>query len=95
MEEERIEVVRKWPKPKLVRNIQVFLGFANFYQQFIQEFSKIAAPFTSILKTTMSWQMLAANKMHGARVLVTNKIGDVEGGDRSERMKSKIGRSKS
>ena len=35
-----------------VRNIQVFLGFANFYQHFIQQFSKIAAPLTSILKTT-------------------------------------------
>ena len=31
MEAKRIEVVKDWPKPKSVRNIQVFLGFANFY----------------------------------------------------------------
>ena len=31
----QIEVVRKWPKPKSVRDIQVFLGFVNFYWQFI------------------------------------------------------------
>ena len=52
MEVERIEVVRKWPKPKSIQDIQVFLGFVNFYQQFIQGFSKIAAPLNSMLKTT-------------------------------------------
>ena len=31
MEVKRIEVMKNWPKPKSVRDIQVFLGFANFY----------------------------------------------------------------
>ena len=35
MEAERIEVVKEWLEPKSVRDIQVFLGFANFYQRFI------------------------------------------------------------
>ena len=52
MEAEKIEVVRKWPEPKSVRDIQVFLGFANFYWRFIQGFSRIAALLTSMLKTT-------------------------------------------
>ena len=51
MEAERIEVVKNWPEPKSVRDIQVFLGFANFYQQFIQGFSRIVTPLTSMLKT--------------------------------------------
>ena len=54
IEAEKIEVVRKWSEPKSVRDIQVFLGFANFYRRFIQGFSKIAAPLTSMLKTTGS-----------------------------------------
>ena len=54
MEDERIEAVRNWPEPKSVRDIQVFIGFANFYRRFIQGFSKIAAPLTSMLKTTGS-----------------------------------------
>ena len=29
----------------------MFLGFANFYRRFIQEFSRIAAPLTLMLKT--------------------------------------------
>ena len=53
MEKERIDAVKAWPEPKLVQDIQVFIGFANFYQRFIQDFSKIAAPLTSMLKTSL------------------------------------------
>lgn len=42
--EKAIEAVRSWPEPKSVRDIQVFIGFANLYRRFIQGFSKIAAP---------------------------------------------------
>ncbi len=52
MEEERIEAVRDWPEPQSVRDIQVFLGFANFYRRFIKNFNRIAAPLTSMLRTT-------------------------------------------
>lgn len=38
-------------EPKLAQDIQVFIGFANFYYCFIQEFNKIVALLTSILKT--------------------------------------------
>ena len=54
MEDERIKAVNNWPEPKSVQDIQVFIGFANFYWQFIRGFSKIAAPLTSMLKTTGS-----------------------------------------
>ena len=67
MEAERIEVVKDWPEPKSVRNIQVFLGFANFYWQFIQGFSRIAAPLTSMLKTTGSPDELAPSKNDGSK----------------------------
>ena len=30
----------------------IIINFVNFYQQFIQSFSRIETPFTSILKTT-------------------------------------------
>ena len=50
MEEERIDAVKNWPEPKSVCDIQVFLGFANFYCCFIQGFSRIAAPLTCMLR---------------------------------------------
>ena len=53
MEEERINTVKAWPKPKSVQDIQVFIGFANFYRRFIQGFSKIATLLTSMLKPSL------------------------------------------
>ena len=50
MKEERIDVVKNWPEPKSLHDIQVFLGFANFYHCFIQGFSRIMAPLTSMLR---------------------------------------------
>ena len=54
MEDERIEAVKNWPESTSVRDIQIFIGFANFYRRFIRGFSRIAAPLTSMLKTTVS-----------------------------------------
>ncbi|KAI1003959.1 hypothetical protein K3495_g4251 [Podosphaera aphanis] len=45
-----IVCVEKWPTPHSVCDIQRFLGFANFYRRFIPEFSRLAAPFTSLTK---------------------------------------------
>ena len=64
MEEEKIEAVKAWPKPKLIRDIQVFLGNVNFYQRFIQGFSRIAAPLISMLKTTAGTPPKAADNSY-------------------------------
>lgn len=62
MEDKRIEAVKAWPEPKSVRDIQVFLGFANFYRRFIQGFSRIAAPLNSMLKTTSMEPVVGTSK---------------------------------
>ena len=67
IEAKKIELIKDWPELKSVCNIQVFLGFANFYRQFIQGFSKITAPLISMLKTTGSLDKPASNKNDGSR----------------------------
>ena len=52
MEAEKIKVIKDWLESKSIRNIWVFLGFANFYQRFIQGFNKIGALLISMLKMT-------------------------------------------
>ena len=54
IKEEKIDVVKNWPESKSVRDIQVFLGFTNFYRRFIQGFSRIAAPLTSMLRISLT-----------------------------------------
>ena len=68
MEAKKIEVVKVLPEPKSIRNIPVFLGFANFYWQFIQGFYKIIAPFISMLKTIRSWDELVLSRNNGSRL---------------------------
>ena len=81
MESEQIQVVKEWLELKTVQNIQVFLGFANFYCQFIKNFRKIAAPLMSMLETTMLSQVFATNKVLDTGVLAADETGDVRGGD--------------
>ena len=52
IDNKQIELVKNWSGPTLIREIQLFIGFANFYQCFIQSFSKIAAFLPLLLKTT-------------------------------------------
>lgn len=49
---ERIEAVKNWPELKMVKHIQVFLCFADFYRRFIKDFSRIAVPLTLMLQIT-------------------------------------------
>jgi hypothetical protein len=58
MDPDRVKAVQEWPTPESVHDIQVFLGFANFYRRFISGYSRIASPITDLLKKTctpFSW----------------------------------------
>jgi hypothetical protein len=46
----KIQAVQTWPEPKNVKDVQAFMRFANFNQQFIPEFLKIAIPLTELIK---------------------------------------------
>lgn len=54
MKEKKIEIIKTSTEPKSVKNIQVFLSFANFYQHFIQSINRITVSFTSILRRISS-----------------------------------------
>ena len=50
MESDRVNSIAEWPMPETHKDIQIFLGFANFYRRFIHRFAKIAQPLSSLLK---------------------------------------------
>ncbi|KAG1926575.1 retrotransposable element [Pimephales promelas] len=56
MDESKIKAVTEWPQPSTVKELQRFLGFANFYRRFIRNYSMIASPLTSLLKGKPSKQ---------------------------------------
>ena len=44
METDKVKVVKKWKTPTKIKEVESFLGFANFYRQFIKNFSHTAKP---------------------------------------------------
>ena len=52
----KVEAVLGWERPKSAHDIQVFLGFANFYRRFIKNYSKIAAPLTNLTRKEVKFK---------------------------------------
>ncbi|KAI5615382.1 hypothetical protein C0J50_8763, partial [Silurus asotus] len=70
MDEGKVKAVRDWPIPETIKELQRFLGFANFYRRFFQGYSRIAAPLTSLLRgeaRTLKWTPEAQEAFHELR----------------------------
>jgi hypothetical protein len=50
MDPSKVSAVMDWPSPKNVKATQSFLGFANFYRRFIQNFSAIVRPLSMLTR---------------------------------------------
>ena len=50
MEEMKMKAVLDWLVTKLVKFIQKFLGLANYYQRFIEEFAKMVKPLHKLMR---------------------------------------------
>ncbi|CDO69493.1 hypothetical protein BN946_scf184662.g13 [Trametes cinnabarina] len=55
MSESKVKAILDWPEPWKVRDIQAFLGFANFYQRFIPNYSEIVLPLTRLTRKSVPW----------------------------------------
>ncbi len=45
---ENISALKTWPKPKNLRELRSFLGFAGYYWRFIRDYSKIVKPLNDL-----------------------------------------------
>jgi len=50
MWDDKVQAVLNWKTPGSLTGIQSFLGFANFYQRFILNYSRVARPLTELTK---------------------------------------------
>ncbi|KAK3506401.1 hypothetical protein QTP70_016614, partial [Hemibagrus guttatus] len=62
MDETKVAAVRDWPRPTSVKELQRFLGFANFYRRFIRGYSSVTSPLTNLLRNkpkSLTWNPTA------------------------------------
>ena len=55
MDSAKVEAITSWPEPQKVKDVQAFIGFANFYRRFIAGFSKLAHPLTRLMRKDTPW----------------------------------------
>ncbi|XP_048064029.1 uncharacterized mitochondrial protein AtMg00860-like [Megalobrama amblycephala] len=74
MDDNKVQAVVNWPLPSTIKELQHFLGFANFYRRFIRNFSLVAAPLTSMLKkgnSGLTWSTAASEAFQKLKQLFT------------------------
>ena len=49
---EKVEKVATWPPPTSRREVQQFIGFANYYRRFIKDFAQVARPLHRLTERT-------------------------------------------
>ena len=55
MDPSKIKAITDWPEPRKVKDIQSFLGFANFYRRFIHNYSEIVIPLNRLTHKDIQW----------------------------------------
>jgi hypothetical protein len=46
--QEKVQAIMEWPVPKNAHEVRSFMGLADYYQRFVEGFSKIAKPVTTL-----------------------------------------------
>src|SRR5260221_6113113 len=81
MDPMKVHKVTEWLTPTKVKEVQSFLGFVNFYQKFICDFSDIAHPLYALTCKTQQWvwgspEQEAFNALKKAITVMTSSPGD-------------------
>ena len=56
MDPAKVQGVTDWPTPAKLKDVQSFLGFANFYRRFIADYSNIVKPLDNLKQKDQKWE---------------------------------------
>ena len=56
MDPAKLTGIKDWPTPTKKKDVQRFLGFANFYRRFIDHYADIARPLDGIKQSNKPWE---------------------------------------
>jgi hypothetical protein len=71
---EKIEAIKSWPVPKNVSEVRSFMGLVGYYRRFIEGFSKVTHPITSLQKkgTKFEWTAKCEESFQHLKELLTS-----------------------
>jgi len=55
MEVEKVDGILSWSQPKTVKDVRKFLGLANYYRRFINDFAQVARPLNMLMRKNEKW----------------------------------------
>jgi len=55
MEKEKVRGILEWPTPKCIKDVQKFLGLANYYRRSVKDFTEIARPMHRLVQKQEKW----------------------------------------
>jgi len=55
MKKEKVRGMLEWPIPECIKDVQKFLGLANYYRRFIKDFTEIARPMHRLVQKQEKW----------------------------------------
>jgi len=72
MDPAKEQAIHDWPASRSARVVRGFLGLTGYYRKFVHDYSKIAAPLTTLLKKDVfSWTTEAQEAFQALKAVVT------------------------
>ena len=56
MENLKVDTIKEWKPPRTVKGVREFIGFCNFYRQFVKNFAEVARPLHDLTKKEAKWE---------------------------------------
>ena len=68
-----IKTVRDWPTPQCSKDVERFVGLANYHREFVKNFSKLAAPLYQVVgKHQFKWEQEQETAFAALKVALTS-----------------------
>src|SRR5258706_12083575 len=64
MDPAKVEAILCWETPSSVKDVQCFLGFANFYRRFIHKYSNVCQPLFNLLRKPENQENVENQRKH-------------------------------
>ena len=73
VDEEKIKVIKEWPRPKNLTQLRGFIGLCSYYRRFVKGFSKIASPLIDLTKKgAFAWNGRAQQAFDELKIIMSS-----------------------